>query len=454
MEAGAETALAEPTVVPEPTGPLRDMRPSSPEEALIAAEGQVTKLLEEVKWLKEENAELVNREHAMRQEIRSFLNKAIGQPERNVDHVRIGKILRIEPTDRVGDEYVLTTKVIQQSIAVFGAQGSGKSNMEQVLATRLMRLGVGVIIFDVAGEHAPFFDTDERFYEADIQINPFDNLDGYWSDDDLHGFISSGFFNYLDATNRSATNQGKLTKVLDNYLSDTRKHPEVRNLAHFYQYLKDHADALDIHQATANNLKGYLENFLFNPALRRTFAAPHTSPRVRELIKNPVNAWVMLSGFTNQARSIITVSLLRQIASKMAREYAQLGTNQPRPLTRHIILEETRDIVQGDDEKAWLEGQLRDSRKRGYSFSLIPRDASNLRKMGIDNILAEVGAQIYFQSGGKMPTTSAAVSKVFDAHVAKLQTGEGLFYVAGKISKVKVDWMMDIAGGPGRARHG
>jgi hypothetical protein len=385
----------------------------------------------ELDAVRAENVLLANREFAMRQDYAVKLDETRPALPVTADSVFIGHT--IDEAGRRVRPYHIALGTLQKSTSLLGRMGSGKSSFGKVITAQLKQRGIGVVVFDRSGEYRPLFAQDDIILEHELQFNPFDSY-GYWDDDALHDFVANTFFGFLD-TARGATNLGSLQLLVKHYLQETK--PRDRNLAGFAAFIDERYEIFGIGTPTANSILGWIRVFLNDPNLQRVFACEQTNPKIKRLVTQAGSCCIVLNEANERVRSIVTASILKQLARKMFRDFKTRGLTTSRPLTTCVIVEETADIVKGRAEKAFFREQLRDSRKAGLAYMLFPRTESNLAELGINNVLEEVGVIGCFQINEYPQIRHPAFLEALKARAGSLTPGQAVFLQDGRVDVVQ-----------------
>ena len=397
-------------------------------------------LEEENEFLRRDNEQLAlqvrdltNREYYLRQELLAIQDERSNLVQ-HPDRVHIGAYLGQKPGDMTLPCH-LPLPTLSRSLALYGKQGAGKTNLYLVISPQLRKLGVRQLCFDKAGELRGLFPRSEILEREQIRINPFDDM-GLWKDREISAFVKYTFFSFFNATNSAANNLGRIGKALHYYMREVPS--GSRNLRNFLVYLDENKGRLEFPEATFQNIKGYIEGFLYDEDLAEVFDVAHSSPEIVRAIRGDASACIQVGQFPDRIRSVVATSILRHATRRMQRDFHEKASTQERPLTLFICVEETKDLVTGRAEQNFFEEQLRDSRKHGYGFMLFPRDDATMRDLGIDNILS-VGGIFFFQNNESVTVRNPHLQKVINNHMFSLPPGRCIMYTEGRDAIVQTD---------------
>lgn len=373
--------------------------------------------------LEEAHAEIVelrNREHFLRQELALIVEDSQDVPTPE-DAIHLGEV--------AGQDYYLNLRTLQRSACLFGRQGSGKSNMAKLLTRELHARAISTIVFDYSGEFRKQFQADDIIEPDMIGINPFDDL-GSWSDNEVQAFVQNGFFSFMDATKRSAVNQGAISKLIHQYF---QHYPAgARTLGGFRSFLSEYGEVMRVNRSTLSSIEGYIDKFLYDPQLAGVFTAKQTHPAIRRAITGDGNACVVLAGLHRKVQGIAVISIMRQIAYRYEMAYLQSGTTGERPLSRVLILEETVNMINGQGERDFLENFLRVSRKWGLSACLFARGAAGFKALGVGNLVEEVGLLAFFPLNEYLPLRNTDLSRALKSKSTTLRPGQAVMFQDGE----------------------
>lgn len=348
------------------------------------------------------------------------------------DSVLIGDIIGDGPPRQL----FLPLEECVRGLAVFGKPGVGKSTLAMRVTKDLKALGVRRFVIHISGgEWEHMFEPSEIL--KGTYLNPFDSL-GIWSDDEIHKLVVNGFFRFAGQNNRGAVNLGSLHQLVGAYLE---QYPDaVRNLRHFAGFVAETGEALDIPGPTLANIKGTIKRYLHDPELRRIFGGQDTDPALRDAIMGDGSACLYIGQNDDEAKSILATMCLMHLSKRYRKEYYDLGATRGRRMVQWVVIEETADILNGGDARtvSFMKSALRDSRKAGMGWCLIPRDQSSLRDIGVTNLMAEIGSVAVFQSNSNLTVDNDKLQGVIDNRQNSLEKGECILFTQGRTYVVKV----------------